>query len=116
MSYFDHVRCSSCGARINPEHVGRHTRRMECPSCGAQLQVADLFGVADPWAEDDVPDLTLEDAVPGAIPSSTPDPWSSRRADPDYSQPIGEERMITDQSKGGKRSALDVMKDLKKGR
>ncbi|MEQ1504817.1 MAG: hypothetical protein ABMB14_21460 [Myxococcota bacterium] len=67
MSYFDHVRCSSCRASLDPETLTGPT----CPRCGATLAVGDLFGIGDPFADPDEPQVTLDDLVP---PSRSPGP------------------------------------------
>ena len=102
MSYFDHVRCSSCGANFDPEKVSVGGRQFKCPSCGAELKLADLFGLADAFSEEDQPDLTLDDLVPGASGGS-PKGGPARGPSSSETLPV---------LKGG---ALDVARSLKKG-
>ena len=64
MSYFDHVRCHACRASLDPEQIGK--QGMTCPKCGTALSLTDLFGVKASFAEDDLPDLGLDDLV-GAV-------------------------------------------------
>lgn len=48
MSYFDHVQCHSCGARLQPEQLSPGRGEMPaCPHCDAALNLTDLFGVKD---------------------------------------------------------------------
>lgn len=104
MTYFDHIRCSSCGTAFDPEKVSVGGRVFKCPSCGEELRLTDLFGLADAFAEEDQPDLTLEDAIPTATRASGPSSSRSRGApDPTTTLPV---------LKGG---ALDVARSLKKG-
>lgn len=60
MSYFDHVKCHHCGAMLNPDNL---SAGMACPSCGGQLSLSDLFGVADAFSEHDQPEATLDDLL-----------------------------------------------------
>ena len=45
MSYFDHVRCPSCKAHIDPEKVEVQEGVAVCPSCKAQIGIKDMFGL-----------------------------------------------------------------------
>ena len=72
MSYFDHIRCSHCRAQLDPESIGGRAG-MACPHCGGALNPTDLFGLADAFVEDEAPDLSLDDLVPGGTPSRVPD-------------------------------------------
>lgn len=48
MSYFDHIKCHSCGAHFDPEQlVGGRGQAPACPSCSAELNLTDLFGIKD---------------------------------------------------------------------
>lgn len=38
---------------------------MQCPRCGAELQLQDLFGLSAAFAEEEEPELSLDDAMPG---------------------------------------------------
>ena len=71
MSYFDHVQCHSCGARMDPEQLVRGPGEMpHCPHCGAALNLADLFGVKDSFVGHDDEmgnDHTLDDLVGGEL-------------------------------------------------
>ncbi len=77
MSYFDHVRCHACRGSLDPEEIG--PQGMACPKCGVQLSLTDLFGVKASFAEDDLPELGLDDlmgkvAQPGADYRPPPPP------------------------------------------
>ncbi|MEZ4322817.1 MAG: hypothetical protein R3F61_35445 [Myxococcota bacterium] len=71
MSYFDHVQCHSCGARMDPEKLVPGPGEMPCcPYCGQQLNMADLFGVKDAFVghDDDAGnDHSLDDLVGGDL-------------------------------------------------
>lgn len=63
MSFFDTIRCHACRAQIDPDSIGGRSG-MKCPSCGTELNPADLFGLSDAFVgidEDDGNDLSLED-------------------------------------------------------
>ncbi len=102
--YFDHVRCPSCRAAFDPEKVATRGRELTCPACGETLRLADLFGLSAAFAEDDQPDLSLEDAIP-----SRSEPV---RDAPAPSSPNLPGRPIDSSPLG----ALDVLKQLKKGK
>lgn len=76
MSYFDHVRCTACKAMLDPENLASLPGQgMSCPECKAPLSPADLFGLADAFAEEESPDLSLDDLVAGARrPPPAPEP------------------------------------------
>lgn len=74
MSYFDHVGCHTCGAQFDPNRVEAVNGRMACPYCKAELGVTDLFGIKASFLEDDQPNRTLEDLVPGEG-GHFDDPW-----------------------------------------
>ncbi|MCB9687086.1 MAG: hypothetical protein H6738_16960 [Alphaproteobacteria bacterium] len=64
MSYFDHVRCNSCKAMLDPESLGgRPGEGLTCPRCGAPLALTDLFGLKDSFAEEDEQEMSFEDLV-----------------------------------------------------
>lgn len=71
MSYFDHVQCHSCGARMDPEKIVPGRGEMPaCPHCGARLNLADLFGVKDAFVgmhDDEGNDHSLDDLVGGEL-------------------------------------------------
>ena len=71
---FDHARCPNCTSILDPERLIAGTRGPACPKCGTQLSMVDLFGVSDAFREDEQPDLTLEDLMPGLAPSRKPEP------------------------------------------
>ena len=101
--FFDHVKCPSCGAAFDPEKVVSRNREMTCPSCHSTLALTDLFGLSAAFAEEQQPDLSLEDAIPKPDENAKPAP----KATPGRQVPG---RPI-DQSPMG---ALDVLKQLKK--
>lgn len=68
MSYFDHVQCHSCGARLDPEKLvaSREGEMPACPHCKSQLNLTDLFGVKDSFVglhDDQGNDHTLDDLL-----------------------------------------------------
>lgn len=67
MSYFDHVQCHSCGARIDPEKLIPGPGGMPaCPHCNASLNLTDLFGVKDSFVglhDDQGNDHSLDDLM-----------------------------------------------------
>lgn len=78
VSYFDHVRCSACKAMLDPENlVSVQGQGASCPVCKAPLSLKDLFGLRDAFAEEESPDLSLDDLVAGATPSAAPEPASA---------------------------------------
>ena len=62
MSYFDHVSCSSCNAKVNPESIGGRGG-MNCPNCGNELRLPDLFGLKDAFQEEDDDNMSIDDLV-----------------------------------------------------
>jgi len=60
VSYFDHVKCHHCGVMLDPDNL---SAGMACPSCGQQLSLSDLFGVADAFTEAEQPEATLDDLL-----------------------------------------------------
>lgn len=78
MSYFDHVRCHACRASLDPDQIGK--QGMTCPKCGTQLSLTDLFGVKASFAEEDLPDLGLDDLV-GKVAQPGAD-WKPLQAPP----------------------------------
>lgn len=85
MSYFDHVRCSACKSILDPENLATvQGQGMSCPYCKAPLSLKDLFGLADAFAEEESPDLSLDALVDGfedpPIPSVAPPQRKARRA------------------------------------
>lgn len=66
MSYFDHVRCTACKAMLDPESLATvQGQGMSCPRCNAPLSLGDLFGLSAAYAEEESPDLSLDDLVAG---------------------------------------------------
>jgi len=64
--YFDHVRCHSCNAHIDPERIDKEEGKMVCPACGEDLKLTDLFGVKASFLENEGPQVGLDDLVPGS--------------------------------------------------
>lgn len=107
MSYFDHVQCHTCGARMDPEKlVAGPGEGPACPYCGAGLNLTDLFGIKDSFVGHDDGegnDHTLDDLVGGELydgryvdgraPTREPEaPWSpqgSARSAPSGARPSG---------------------------
>lgn len=114
MSYFDHVRCPSCKAHIDPEKVEVHQGVAVCPSCGTQIGIKDMFGLKAAFDEDDDDNMTIDDLVGGG-----PGRGNSRRRghgsyDPTASvapAPPRQPRQIS-----GPGGVLSVLDDLKKNR
>jgi hypothetical protein len=71
VSYFDHVQCHTCGARMDPEKlVPGQGEGPACPYCGAALNLADLFGVKDSFVGHDDGEgnaHSLDDLVGGQL-------------------------------------------------
>lgn len=68
MSYFDHVQCHACGAKMQPEQLapGRGGEAPACPYCNATLNLKDLFGVKDSFVglhDEEGNDHTLDDLL-----------------------------------------------------
>ena len=75
---FDHAQCPNCEAILDPERLKRGERGPHCPNCDTPLRMVDLFGVVDAFTDEEQPDLTLDDLVPGSSPS----PLGGKRPDP----------------------------------
>jgi DNA-directed RNA polymerase subunit RPC12/RpoP len=99
MSYFDHVKCTSCGAAFDPEKIRTKGDAIACPYCGASLSLRSLFGLAAHWDEEAPEEMTLDDLVPGK-PAAPP------AAGPEYGGP----RRIEGPS------AADALRDLRRKR
>ena len=65
LSYFDHISCHACKGNIDPDRIKPVEGRLICPYCNTELKLTDLFGIKASFAEDDQPDLTLDQLVPG---------------------------------------------------
>ena len=76
--YFDHVKCPSCKAQIDPERLEVSQGRAACPRCGAAISLKNLFGLKDSFSEEDAEDLSLDDLMPGRAKAAGP----KRSADP----------------------------------
>lgn len=115
MSYFDHVRCHSCKAMLDPEKLGDVANRgMTCPKCGTALKLTDLFGLMDAFAEEEVEDPDLDDLVPGFDPVPPPVRRPPPRKTAHPQRPNS--RTVQRGNKGGPApSAADLMKQMKKG-
>ena len=50
---FDHARCPSCNAVIDPQRLKPGQRGQRCPTCDAELGIEDIIGVAAAFSEDD---------------------------------------------------------------
>lgn len=108
--FFDHVKCPSCGAAFDPEKVATRGRELTCPSCKATLGLADLFGLSAAFAEEEQPDLSLEDVIPRAEePAAKGAPTGGPKTPAGAKLP----GRPVDQAPMG---ALDVLKQLKKDR
>ena len=70
MSYFDHVRCPSCKATMNPEQVQSGSGRARCPHCSEEIGLVDFFGVSAAFSEEEQADVTLDDLVPNFDPNA----------------------------------------------
>jgi hypothetical protein len=84
MTWFDHVRCHSCRAMLDPEALTARTG-LTCPQCGAALSLPDLFGVSAAFSEEEEPQVSLDDLVAGPRtppPPPAPDPRSSPEPGP----------------------------------
>ena len=69
---FDHARCPSCQAVLDPERLRAGTKGPECPHCKTTLSLVDLFGVSDAFRDEESPNLTLDDLVPQKQSSGRP--------------------------------------------
>ena len=114
LSYFDHARCTSCGAQFDPETVVPREDGFACPACGSQLALKSLFGLKAAFDEDEAPAMTLDDAVPGFGPP--PPATSAGQRGP------GEGALSPPAARSGtggptgSQTALDVLRDLKRRR
>jgi len=109
MSYFDHVRCPSCNAHIDPERLEVQEGVAVCPSCQSQIGIKDMFGLRAAFDEDEDDTMGIDDLVPGGSSGGAKRPY-----DPTASvapAPPRKPRQIS--GPGGVLSALD---DLKKNR
>ncbi len=109
MSYFDHVRCPHCRAMLDPESIGGvQGRGMRCPRCNEQLQLTDLFGVADAFSEEEGASLSLDHAVPGF--------GEGDRQEEPAPPPSDKPRHASKRIEKGGTSAADVLKQMRKKR
>ena len=108
MSFIDHVQCSNCGARIEPESLSVRQGQPYCPQCGGALKLKDLFGVADAFTEEDAPHVTIDDLVPGGSPPAS-SPAAGPAARPDRSRREEDAQALP----GPGASALDVLRSMK---
>jgi len=108
MSYFDHVRCPSCNAHIDPERLDVREGVAVCPSCKSQIGLKDMFGLSAAFDEDDDDDMGIDDLVPGASKGRRPgyDPTASVAP-----APPRKPRQLS-----GPSSVLSALDDLKKNR
>jgi len=93
---------------LDPENLGvGRGGQMGCPRCGKELNVRDLFGIADAFSEEEQADLSLDDLMRPMGDASNPMPdeyeASAQKAGP---RQIGQ----------GPSSAADVLRDMKKKR
>lgn len=120
VSYFDHVRCTACKATLDPESlVSVQGQGMSCPQCKAPLSLTDLFGLRDAFAEEESPDLSLDDLVagpsrPAAPAPQKPAPRTSGRT-PVKPTSGGLVRRVAPPEEAAP-SALDLMRSMKKKR
>lgn len=116
MSYFDHVRCPSCNAHIDPEKLQVMEGAAVCPSCRAQIGIKDMFGLSAAFDEDDDDNMGIDDLVGGGSgggsggAARTPARGSDRTASVAPAPPR-QPRQI-----GGAASVLSALDDLKKKR
>lgn len=69
---FDHARCPGCEAILDPDRLKAGPKGPHCPRCDTPLGLVDLFGVSDAFAEEEQPQLTLDDLVPSSNPRPGP--------------------------------------------
>lgn len=102
MSFFDHVRCPSCGAILDPESIiPGPGQGPTCPKCKSALSLTDLFGVADAFRDEDDPELSLDDLVPdGPARPSRPATANPAKSVFDDDGDSGPPRMIAERPKG----------------
>lgn len=67
MSYFDHVKCPSCQAAIDPERLEGGPEGPRCPRCKSTLSLQNLFGLRDAFRDEDEDGnaVSLDDLVGG---------------------------------------------------
>lgn len=111
MSYFDHVKCSSCAAQLAPESLVTVQGSARCPRCGGTISLTDLFGVADAFVGEDAPNVGIDDLVPGG-----PARPSARPAAPSAPTSSSGRQVPARRGEEGGGSALDALRSLKKGR
>lgn len=114
MSYFDHVRCPSCGAHIDPERLEVVAGAARCPSCQAQIGIKDLFGLKASFEEDDDDNMTIDDLVPGGGAGGARRAHGPGPGDPRSSVAPAPPR--APKAIPGPTSVLGILDDLKKGR
>ena len=107
MSYFDHVRCPSCAAHINPEQLEVLDGVAVCPSCKSQIGIRDMFGLRDAFEEEDGPQMTIDDLVPGG---------GSGRPHFDHTASVAPAPPRQPRQIGGPAGVLSALDDLKKNR
>jgi len=102
--YFDHVKCHSCKAQLDPERIETVEGRMVCPACGNDLGLTDLFGVKAAFLEEDGPQMTLEDLVPSSgkhfdSPWASPDlgDYAQKNARYEWERPPGQPQPLDDE-------------------
>ncbi|MFT6144370.1 MAG: hypothetical protein ACJAZO_002566 [Myxococcota bacterium] len=113
MSYFDHVRCPSCKAHIDPEKVEVLEGVAVCPSCKAQIGITDMFGLKAAFDEDDDDTMSIDDLV-GSGPGGGNSTRTRRAYDPTASvapAPPRKPRQLL-----GPGGVLSALADLKKNR
>jgi len=113
LMYFDHVRCPSCGCAFDPEKIQTQGDSMSCPRCKAQLGLRSLFGVSDQFSEEDAPQMTLDDLVPGKSGSRSHDSEPSPRARGGGS---GSSKDLPARQGSEGTSAADMLRTIKKQR
>ncbi|MFT7520774.1 MAG: DNA-directed RNA polymerase subunit RPC12/RpoP [Kiritimatiellia bacterium] len=133
--YFDHVRCSSCGAQFDPESIDSSGGHAACPSCKGQLDIKSLFGVAAQFEGADGPNAGIDDLVAGYGKSddswrqtSAVDPLNpggaaqsgQRQSRPPRQAPSGRGTSMVHRAKedddSPTSSVLKALRDIKKGR
>lgn len=111
MSYFDHVRCPSCAAHIDPERVEVLRGVAVCPSCQTALELKSLFGLSDAFEEDDDDNMGIDDLVPGGG-GDRPRGWDTTAS----VAPAPPRQPSKPKQLSGPSSVLAALDDLKKGR
>ncbi|TNE88937.1 MAG: hypothetical protein EP330_13075 [Deltaproteobacteria bacterium] len=119
MSYFDHVKCTSCRAQLDPESLVAIQGTVRCPRCGGHIAMKDLFGLRDAFAEEDAPQVTIDDLVPGG-PARGGASTASRgpaRAAPRHAPPSDGRQLPArtgEAADEGGGSAMDALRSLRK--